>query len=57
MENKESSKKDNKFEVTLINDEEVLTAKEAALPCDECVIDYVDCGTGTRDDVCGVDFA
>lgn len=48
-------KNDSKFEIILINDEKEPSAKEA-LPCKDCIIDYVSCSI-EQDDHCDIDFA
>ena len=55
MEQTENNEKENRFEITLINDETVLSTKEA-LPCDECGVDYYSCGP-YYNDACVIDFA
>lgn len=52
----DKKEKSSKFEITLINDEQEPSAKEA-LPCKDCGIDYVSCDPSSQDDICKVDFA
>lgn len=47
----------SKFEIILINDEKELNAKEAELPCKDCIIDFTKCDPTTQNDQCGINYA
>ena len=54
---RDEKKMENLFDITLINDDEDISAIKAQPTCQDCFIDFVSCDPTKQDDDCSINYA